>query len=107
MLSSLRSSSKALSENKDFQNLTDLLTDGANDGGKQEGENRLVSAAMKEMKGENGTNELKSKPFYKKAWDDSLDAIGGQARKSASEIHLGNVRDAIGAWVLVKVSDLR
>lgn len=100
ILSSIRSSSKSLAENKDVQNLANLLDDKADggDGG------RLVSATMKEMKGENGSNELKSKPFYKKVWDDGLDTIGGQARKSAGEIHLGNVRDAIGAWVLVKVS---
>lgn len=103
ILSSIRSTSKSLSENKDLKCLTNVLTDkGSNKNGD---EDRLVSATMKELKGESGSNELKSKPYYSKVWDSTLDTIGGQARKSASEVHLGNVRDAIGAWVLVKVSD--
>jgi hypothetical protein len=70
---------------------------------KPEEASEMVGDALKDVTGGHGSTSAKLKSMAGNAWDST---IGKRARERADDLKYGQIRDAVAAWVLVKVSGM-
>lgn len=70
---------------------------------KPEEAGQIVSDALKDVTGGHGKSSAKLKSLAGDAWNST---VGKGAREHASDLRYAQIRDAVAAWVIVKVSSI-